>query len=623
MLQKNKMGRSKSQKNKDQEAHKLHGIKLGSVKKNKDQKFKNTPTGKVTLVSKSKIQNKNVSMSPQENKNAQKGFKASKNQTVPKQTSKNNAKQGFSTKKQSLNKVEGKSSNGKLIFDPVEALEQFDYSSSDIDEKDHDRTAEESADLSKTDETFEDEESETDGPDIFGESLRDDSDEDDTDFKEENEDFDDDDDSESNDDSDDNDDSNEKKILERKGIKMFKGLRSKGKINDKDQENDDDESDDSEYEDEELEEESDDDDILQKQLNNKNLSQEFSMESDENEDSEDSDEDDEYDDDDDEIGLKTLLGKSIEDDDDDKDYNEEIESDEDDDFSSENEDDEENGNAVIQTKAIANKQVNEAAKNNLSSKVEEKKTPEEIKLEERVVIIENIPKSVTSKQVKNLAKAHGFVEQVHLEPLHVFTIENEEKKAVERKEKLISYTGKVLYKTNESAKTAAQKMHGQVLDGHYLSALTMAEYNGPFNVKKAVFITNLKEDADMNSIWQAFSECGAIKCVELVRKKDTNLCEHGYIHYFNEEDASSAFKSSNRLKVMGQRVVVLRVRSKDEFIFREEKCVFKLNLNDSTASIGLKRSLPSTKDEDKGLKKFKTNSEKSVVCAVNNRCLIS
>ncbi|KAL0116464.1 hypothetical protein PUN28_009845 [Cardiocondyla obscurior] len=31
---------------------------------------------------------------------------------------------------------------------------------------------------------------------------------------------------------------------------------------------------------------------------------------------------------------------------------------------------------------------------------------------------------------------------------------------------------------------------------------------------------------------------------------------------------------------MGQRVIVLRVRSKDEFLYIEEKCVFKLNLND-------------------------------------------
>lgn len=514
------MGKAKPRKpNTDQAAkQQLHEIKGGSVKKNKDAKFKNTPIGKIALINNSKAQNKNVKYIPSQ-KTAQKSFADTKNKNSPKQISKSNAKQlkqGSPNGKQNFSSKAGNPSfKGKLIFNPEKMLEQFDDSSSDSNEE---ATSQEDDSLNRTDETFEDEEnSDTDIPDIFGKSLGDESDEDDEDFEEEEG-------------EEDDEDSDEEETIEYKGVKMFKGLKSKTK-NDEDQESNDNDDDDDEgksdenmtfdesdeYDDEEMEEEEeeeeeeedeDEDDKDEKQIQNiKNLNPiDISlMETDEdeyeNEDDDDSEEDEDDEDDDDdnmdeEIGLKALLGKSIVDDDDDEDFNEEDEDDEDDDISSEDEDDEENVNTVIKT--ITKEKTDEAAnKKDVEKKKKIFEKGERWRLmEKNLVIIENISKDTTKEKIIQLFSRYGDLKQVVLEPLIVYYKNPKETTAARTEQvqpKLLSLTGKLLFKTEESASNAAKAMHGTVVDGNYLCVQTLAKFNGPYDAGKTVFITNLKK----------------------------------------------------------------------------------------------------------------------------------
>lgn len=525
------MGKVKPRKsNTDQvTTQQLHEIKGGSIKKNKDRKFKNTPTSKIALINDSKAQDKSVKYISQ--KAVQKGFAdtKNKNQNSPKQISKSNAKhakQNSPNGKPSFSSKTGKASfKGKLIFDPEEVLEQFDDSSSDSNEK---TVSQEDDSLNKTDETFEDEEnSDTDVPDIFGKSLGDESDEDDEDFEEE----------EGEEEEDDEEDTDEEETIEYKGVKMFKGLESKTKKN-KDQESDDDDDnddedksdenmtfdesdeyndednedeDEEEEEDEEKEETEEDDDNDEKQ-NIKDLNQidtslmktdeDESTDDDDDEDDNDNDDDDDDDDEmDEEIGLKALLGKSIVDDDNDEDFNEEDEEDdEDDDISSEDEDDEENDNTVIQIEAITKEKINKIA-NKRDIQVEKKKRTfekeEQWKLmEDKLVLIENISKETTKEKIIELFSQYGDLKQIVLEPLIVYC-KNSKKTAAGRTDqvqpKLLSLMGKLLYKTEESALNAVKAMHGTVVDGNFLSVQTLAKFNGPYDAGKTVFITNLKK----------------------------------------------------------------------------------------------------------------------------------
>ncbi|TGZ39335.1 uncharacterized protein [Temnothorax longispinosus] len=576
-------------------------VKVGSIKKNKDPKFKNTPTGKVALINNSKAQNKNVKYMPSlpSQKNAQKGFTdaKNKNQNSPKQAFKSNAKhlkQGSPNEKKFSSKAENKSSKGKFIFNPEETLELFDDSSSGVNEE---TASQEDTSLSKTDETFEDEEgSDTDTPDIFGNSLKDESDEDDEDFEEEDEV------EEEDDDSDDSDNNDEEETVEYKGVKRFKGLKPKTKKNDADKEaqesddNDDDDEgenymnatfDESDEDDDEDEEENNDD---EKQVQNiKGQYDDLLMETDEDDDKDDDDDDD--DEMDEEMGLKALLGQSIVDDDDDEDFNEENEDDEDDDISSEDEDDEENDNTVIQVKG-------DKAANKKGTQVEKAKKKSIIDIRtvmfKRVVIIENISKETTKEQITALFSPYGDVIQVSLDPLIILTtVTNPKTAAAKTRPKLLSFTGKLLYSNEESALNAVKAMHGKIVDGNYLMVQTLGKFNGPYDAGKAVFITNLKKDVKLNEIWKAFRECGDINCVELKRNPETMSCQCGYIHFFTEEAVSNALKLSDVVEVQGQRVIVLKIRfnPNDKDWYRSETFVYRPLIGEGTERLVLHKPL--------------------------------
>lgn len=637
-----KPGQNKGIKNAKQQ---LHTIKNGSVKKDKNLKFKNTPAGKVALINNSKAPNKNVS--PQ--KNFQKGTGIKNNQNL----SKNNAKQlkqnSAKNKQSPSTGAQNKPANKETNLTPTKELEEVDDSDSDIDEE---IILQEDVSLN---ETFEDEEeSDTDIPDIFGQSLQDESDEDDEDFEEEEE-------------EDDYDNDIKREMVERKSIKVLKGVKPKAKDNDEnkklhqvamedDEDDDDDEDeedeknensdlriieenledesneDDEDFEEEEEEEDDDDDDDsdeddnikretlvckgvkmfkgVQPQVEN---SEEDDEEGDNDEDEDEDDDDDDNDNDDENedstLGLKALLGNSIADEDDDEDFNEEDEDDEDDDISDEDEDGEENDNVVKITKEKGAKASNskDIPKEQRQVREGEKKlsSEEQEEIDKRTIFIDNIPKETKETEVRKVFSKFGPINNLRFRGIIPQDTKMSKKVAAITKQihpKVTTVVVYINYKSQESAQKALS-MNGKIFEGNYIHVKIVDKpEKKEWDSKKAVFIGNLKFGIDKNIIWKHFSTCGEIDSVHLVRDKQTGQTKgFGYVNFKTEDSAVLALKLDG-VEIMNRPVRVKAYVSGDN-------------------KKGEKR-VSSNNNDGNPRKKFKNNLEKPVACKNENEANI-
>lgn len=634
------MGKAKVWKyNKDQEAKKqqLHGTKDGSVKKNKKPKFKSTPTGKVALINSSKEQNK------LSRKNLQKGFGNGNIQTniLPKKASKSNGnqlKQGSPNKKHSLSKAQNDSiaaqKEHKNVLHPKTKMHQsHDESLIKSDTIDF-----ESASSSDMEDSFNDVQSDSDiaVPDILGQSLADDSDEDDKDFEEEDDDSneEEDDDNSNEEEEEEEDDSNEEEydddsdeeMVEHRGVKMFKGLKSnikKNDIDEEDQEDDDDdedenksdedmgfgnEDDDDDEDDEDEEEENDNDrKQLQKKLGEADSSLEID-ESDEIED-EDEDEDEDIDEDDDstdeELGIEALLGKSIADDDDDEDFNEEDEDDEDDDISSEDEYISSKDEMNVIRKENAKKKTAEAPNKKGETQgltTLEHLSKKEVELTKKMIAIQNIPSNKTEEELRKMFGQFGTIESCHLK--------YDSKEEISKSSKNKAF---ILYKTEKSALKAAKAMHGKMIGPNYLFVQNLYKYDQDIDRSKIIAIHNLKSTIDVNMIWSLFTQqCGPVKFIQLVHDEQTGLSKGSAVIYFETEDvARSAFKL-NGYKFSGRSIKVEPydgpIRDKGRIFgtgtWGKECLMYLVNRNKKRALLN--------QNDNKPLKKFKHSLETNV-----------
>lgn len=556
------MAKPKSGENKDLKNVKkqLHTIKTGSVKKDKNPKFKNTSVGKVALINNSKATNKNTP--------SQKNFQ--KNKDV-----KNNAKlnQKLKQNKQnSPNEAQNKPANKKINLTPKKKLEESDDSNSD---------EEDIISICKEDDTFE-EESDDDIPDILGKSLQDESDEDDEDFEEEEDDDDDDDndvdkdDDKDKDDSDDLQDEIEDMIVKYETIaetirkmlpeekkenednkyesmnKTPKGIMPKKKENEdnknklshlqpctseiSDDDDDEDEEDDNESEedkirqvvetlqrnskllpsesdesdeDQDFEEEEDDDDNNERKIvEHKGVKMfkgvkskiENSDEDDNDEDeTEDEDEDEDESEEEDNIGLEALLGQFIPDEDDDEDFSEEDEDDEDDDISDEDEDSEENDNVIKITKEKDVKAPNskDIRKGQKQVKKEEKQLSVEKQedIDKRTIFIDNIPKETKEAAIKKVFSKFGPINNLRFRNIIPQDPKMSKKVAAITKQihpKVTTVVVYINYKSQESAQKALS-MNGKIFQGNYIQVQIVSDKSmkKEWDSKKAVFLANL------------------------------------------------------------------------------------------------------------------------------------
>lgn len=403
------MGKIKTWKNADETTpQQLHRVLDGSIKKKKDSKFKNTPTGRVALINKSK--DKHAS-----SQKDSKGTK-SRNQKQSKQGSLN-GKQAHPSKVEREKAIQAGT---------IRELQDFSSSSSEDTEFTHNVS---------TDDTSEDD-LDTDRPSFrIKQNNESDEDDDDEDFQEIEEE------EEEEDDDDDDDYETMAKHVEAKSFKTTKN-------NEKDQEEDDDEDssgddEDSSYDEDECltfgsEEDSDIDEeedkkedknkeedcdsdgwygvryikkigkkrILLEEPDDMNDEDDYPSDLDWNEFDEAEEEDDL---DESELGLRTLLQDTIVDDDDDDDFNIDNEDeDDDDDTSSEDEnDEEEDSDEIKKMYAVKKKKADQASSKKINTQVRKDKENKD----KRIVLVDNVSRHITEDEVKELFSPYGEILQ--------------------------------------------------------------------------------------------------------------------------------------------------------------------------------------------------------------------
>lgn len=431
--------------------HLLNVPKDGFIRKNKNKKFKQIPTGKVSLINGSKKSNSNnmKNNTPQKSPEKNKGLKE-----------KDVEKLQESLKKQKKNKNFGGVKEDESINEGIVLQDSIIENSDESESSDGNKSEEEKV-----------------LADILGASLADDSDEDDEDYEE------------------------DKKVKVYKGVKMFDGVRSNDS-KDKDDsmtEDSDDEVDD--YDDDDDDEEEEEDDTEDTESESRAKTDESSVgslkvllgdslsEDEDDEDFADFDENNETDDTSDEEEdeklenegsslLKTLVGDTIiEDDNDDDDFVEPAENDEDDDIS--DEEDEEEGEIE--------------GNGSLNSHQDKNSSLENFKGNERTIFVGNLPKDVTKKQLEKLFKQFGKIDAIRIRgkiskspniPKRVAAITND------LHPKVKSVYAYIRFESEESTKKALS-INGTKFEGNYIRVDMAKKSNDKYKAKNGVFIGNL------------------------------------------------------------------------------------------------------------------------------------
>lgn len=466
--------------NKDLNSKNLNTPKDGFIQKKKNQKFKQTPAGKVPLINGSKASNNNNNMRKLKNSPPQKFSEKNKE----------SKKENLSKTKNELSKKNKKKSKA---------------SSPDSDEDINEGVVLKELELmEQTDDTESEEEYELDNsvPNILGASLADDTEEDDEEFK-----------------------VLDKKGKVNKGVKMFKGLKSNNKSNDSLKSSDRSSLESSVMDDSDEDDDDDDDDEEEVE------SEDEEVEGEEEED-EDEDEDEGVES---ALGIKALLGNSIaEDDDDDEDFVEPEGNEEDDDISDEDDEDETGeGNSTFEN-SFQNKSNKDSDSSFENMKTDSRTVfvgnlPKEItkkdlqKLFKQFGKIDSIRiRGIVPKNVNMPKKVAKITKNVH--------------------PKLKSVYAYVKFVSEESAE-AAVALNGTLFEGNHLRVDLTSKSEKKYDGKKSVFLGNLAFKIDENTIRKHFESCGEIESVRVVKDNKTGIGKgFGYVNFTTEDAVALAFE---------------------------------------------------------------------------------
>ncbi|XP_031774158.1 RNA-binding protein 34-like isoform X2 [Apis florea] len=532
-----------STKNKDLiSKNSLNSPKDGFIHKKKNQKFKQTPIGRVPLINGSKVQNSSMKQQIEKNNSPQKSLE--QNKKLKKKNQEKNDKKQESLKKQSIKKnvkVEEVESDSEDDINEGIKLEESIMENSDDNESDS---------FDDDDDDDESEEEEETVKNILGTSLADESDEDDEDYEE------------------------NKDTKVNKGIKMFDGSKSSDKSTDSIQESselssvmEDSMIDDSDDDIEEEEEEEDDEDEDEDEDENEDEEEEV-----------DGEEADEEEGDESTLGLKALLSNSIaEDDDDDEDFVEPDENDEDDDISDEEEEEEEEENKV-QKNSSSNK----------NNKIMDTSL-EEIKEDERTIFVGNLPKDVTKKKLRKLFKQFGKIDTIRLRGKIAKSVNVSKRVAAIKNElhpKLKSVYAYIKFVSKESVKESLS-INGTEFEGNYLRVNASNKSENKFDSKKSIFLGNLHYNIDDNTIIKHFKQCGEIESVRVVRDNKTGVGKgFGYVNFKNEDAVTLA------LELDGTTISNREVRVKpviDQYKKKKDKYRKRSHSSENTRTVSHKK----------------------------------
>ncbi|XP_063991644.1 uncharacterized protein LOC135170063 [Diachasmimorpha longicaudata] len=478
-------------------------IKEGQVKKQKVQKFKQTPAGKVPLVtsngkangnSKPQKINKPVvkepqSPSPKKNQKQNKPAKAAPPQKSPQK--KKNAELKKKQKPQDDSDTDEDINEGISIPEDISNLEDDSDDSSE-------------------------EEEET--PNILGESLANSSDEDDEDFE--------------GSDDDDEDEEEEEKVEVKKGVKKFKGSKQ---ISPKAASEDDDDDDEDEDEDDDDEDDDDDEEenFDKSGLSSKNSSLNTSGATNDSDDDDDDDEEDDDDEDDDGPGLKDLLGAALVDHEDDEDFDSEAEDDEDEEDEDMSEDDDNEEPADVKNVSTESSKFIPTEDNPRLSEAEKAEQ------DTRTIFIGNVPKDLEEKVLRQTFRKFGEIQSLRVRgaipesPKMKPKVAHITKKYHPLSKTLCVY---IVYKSKDSVNKALS-FNGQKLAGNYIRVDRIGQAREA-DPKKSVFLGNVPWDIEDNELWETFSKCGKIDYVRTIRDRHTGCCRG--VAYINFADADGA-----------------------------------------------------------------------------------
>nr|XP_033324360.1 RNA-binding protein 34-like [Megalopta genalis] len=537
------MVKATSESKKDHANELLHTPKDGFVQKKKSKKFKQTPTGKIALINGSKASNdsndaKQQQLNKQKNSASKKSMEGNKEQRTQ-DSSKSEKKLQETPKKIKVEPKEDSCDNDDdinegVVLDDHSFIQESSEAASEDDDNDSDE---------------DESENEQNLPNILGTSLADDSDEDDDDYE-----------------------GDEDNLIVNKGVKMFKGVKSKDTTDTSESEgNSNDDGEEDEEEENALDSDDDDED-----------------ESDSDEEGEESDDEEEGDES--KLSWEAILSNSIvEDDEDDEDFSEpeNIDEDDDDDISEEDEEeDESNSKANIKEKTKKQK-----ASLDLSL--------EEMKEDKRTIFVGNLPKEVTKKQLQQHFKKFGNIDTVRLRGIIGKSMKTSKKVAAIKKDlhpKLKSVFAYIRYKSEESAK-AALSMNGKVFDGNHLRVDLASKSDEKHDVKKGVFVGNLHFNIEENAVRKHFKGCGEIESIRIIKDNKTGIGKgFGYVN-FKTEDAVSLALELNGTSLQNRE---LRVKPCYEHPKKEKKDKQQ------------KKRSGSTSEDQKSSKKIKNNEEVAV-----------
>ncbi|KAG9433839.1 RNA-binding protein 34 [Apis mellifera carnica] len=520
------MVKAVSTKNKDLiSKNSLNSPKDGFIHKKKNQKFKQTPTGRVPLINGSKVQNnssmKQQNLQMQKNNSSQKS--PEQNKKLKKKNQEKNDKKQEPLKKQSIKKnvkVEEVESDSEDDINEGIKLEDSIMENSDDNENES---------FDNDDDDDESEEEEGTVRNILGSSLADESDEDDEDYEE------------------------NKDTKVNKGIKMFDGSKTNDKSTDSIQDSSElssimedsmiDDSDDEIDEEEEEEEENEDEDEDEDEDEEEEVDEEEAEEEEEEEEDDDDNEEsgneeegDEEEGDESTLGLKALLSNSIaEDDDDDEDFVEPDENDEDDDISDEEEEEEGEEENKVQKNSSSNK----------NNKISMDTSLEEIKEDEKTIFVGNLPKDVTKKKLKKIFKQFGKIDTIRLRGKIAKSANVSKRVAAIKNElhpKLKSVYAYIKFVSKESVKESLS-MNGTEFEGNYLRVNASNKSENKFDSKKSIFLGNLHYNIDDNTIIKHFKQCGEIESVRVIRDNKTGVGKgFGYVNFKNEDAVTLALE---------------------------------------------------------------------------------
>uniref|UniRef100_A0A0C9Q004 RBM34_0 protein n=1 Tax=Fopius arisanus TaxID=64838 RepID=A0A0C9Q004_9HYME len=484
-------------------------IKEGQVKKNKVQKFKKTPSGKVPIISSNGKANGNSK--PRNEK------PLVKEQSNPPQKKRKN-----NSSSQSPSPQKGGSPQKQLQKKKKAELKKKEQSEEDSDsDEDINEGISISEDVSNIEDDSDDDDEEVETPNILGESLANSSDEDDEDF-------------EGSDDEEVN-----------KGVKKFKGIAAKKSAEEDDEDDDDDEEDDDEDEDEENGEKS-----VASSLNSSLNSSGVSNDSDEDDEDDDDDDEEDEEEEEDGPGLKALLGESLVDQEDDEDF--EAEEDEDDDDEDMSEDDDEES------------QDEKNASNDSSRFVPTEGNPKlsaEAKLEQdtRTIFVGNVPKELEEKLLKATFRKFGEIQSLRIrgciaeDPKMKLKVAAIKKKLHPLSKAICVY---IVYKSKNSVDQALG-FNGQKLGGNYIRVDRIGQERQA-DPKKSVFLGNVPWDIEDNELWELFSKCGKVDYVRTIRDRHTGCCRGiGYVNFADADAATLALDLSGT-KIRKREVRVAR-----------------------------------------------------------------